>query len=144
MRILRVQSSFMGKHIFRFVLLLALLSACSSTKSNTNQEKPLDEALQERNRATVTLLDRLRRVPGIIIRRNTPYILRATADSPTAQSYEPLYVLDGYPVGNSFRRVNDLVQNFDVKKVEVLTGSEASFYGSRAGAGVIVITTYKN
>ena len=133
----------MGKHRYLLIILLLMAAACTSTKTNTSQEKPLDEQLQERNRATVSLLDRLRRVPGIIIRRNTPYILKATADSPTARSYEPLYVLDGYPVGNSFRRVNDLVRNFDVKKVEVLTGSEASFYGSRAGAGVIVITTYK-
>ena len=133
----------MGKHSLWFILILLCLSACGSTKSNLKQEQPIDEQLQERNRATVTLLDRLRRVPGIIIRRNTPYILKVTSDSPTSRSYEPLYVLDGYPVGKSFRRVNELVQNFDVKKVEVLTGSEASFYGSRAGAGVIIITTYK-
>ncbi len=134
----------MGTHRFWFLLILLIIGACTSTKTNIGQEKTLDEQLQERNRATVSLLDRLRRVPGIIIRRNTPYVLKATADSPTARSYEPLYVLDGYPVGNSFRRVNELVQNFDIKNVEVLTGSEASFYGSRAGAGVIVITTYKN
>lgn len=131
--------------ILRFLSLLLLLVAvsCTSSKTKATQEKPLDAELQERNRATVTLLDRLRRVPGIIIRRNTPYVLRATADSPSIRSYEPLYVLDGYPVGNSFRSVRDLVQPVDVKKIEVLTGSEASFYGSRAGAGVIKITTYK-
>ncbi len=127
-----------------WLLLLAFLClSCTSTKIKDPKEKPLDTELQERNRATVSLLDRLRRMPGIIIRRNTPYILRATADSPTSASYEPLYVLDGYPVGNSFRDVNRLVINFDIKKIEVLTGSEASFYGARAGAGVIKITTYK-
>ncbi len=125
------------------LLLVFVFFSCTSTKTRDSQEKPLSEELQERNRATISLLDRLRRIPGIIIRRNTPYILRATADSPSTSSYEPLYVLDGYPVGNSFRDVNRLVINFDVKKIEVLTGSEASFYGSRAGAGVIKITTYK-
>ncbi len=126
------------------LLLLVLSISCTSYKSGTGREKPLDTELQERNRATVSLLDHLRRVPGIIIRRNTPYVLRATADSPTAPSYEPLYVLDGYPVGNSFRSVKDLVLPIDVKDIEVLTDSKASFYGSRAGAGVIKITTYKN
>ena len=125
------------------LLLLLVAVSCTSSKTTVSQEKPLDQELQDRNRATVSLLDRLRRMRGIIIRRNTPYILRATADSPSAQSYEPLYVLDGYPVGNSFSRVRDLVQPVDVKQIEVLTGSEASFYGSRAGAGVIKITTYK-
>ena len=133
----------MGKRKISLILIFLFLIACTSTKSTVKQEKTLDTELQERNRATVSLLDRMRRIPGIIIRRNTPYVLKATADSPNARSYEPLYVLDGYPVGNSFRSVRDLVQTVDVKKIEVLTGSEASFYGSRAGAGVIKITTYK-
>ncbi len=125
------------------LLLLTLVFSCTSYKARESSEKPLDTELQDKNRATVSLLDRLRRVRGIIIRGNTPYVLRATADSPSAQSYEPLYVLDGYPIGNSFSNVKDLVQTVDVEKIEVLTGSEASFYGSRAGAGVIKITTYK-
>jgi outer membrane cobalamin receptor len=133
----------MVKRILYFLLLL-LVCSCTSYKAGEGQEKKLDAELQERNRATVSLLDRLRRAPGIIIRRNTPYVLKSTADSPGAQSYEPLYVLDGYPIGNSFNSVKDLVQSVDVKEIEVLTGSEASFYGSRAGAGVIKITTYKN
>lgn len=134
----------MTTHKIWLLLLVFVFASCTSTKIRDPQEKPLDVELQDRNRATVSLLDRLRRVPGIIIRRNTPYILRATADSPNSASYEPLYVLDGYPVGNSFRNVKNLVLNVDVKHVEVLTGSEASFYGSRAGAGVIKITIYKN
>ena len=133
----------MATHKIWLLLLAFAFVSCTSSKIRATQEQPLDIELQERNRATVSLLDRLRRIPGIIIRRNTPYILRATADSPTSASYEPLYVLDGYPVGNSFRSVKNLVLNVDVKNIEVLTGSEASFYGSRAGAGVIKITTYK-
>ncbi|MDX1314259.1 MAG: TonB-dependent receptor plug domain-containing protein [Eudoraea sp.] len=133
----------MINRILSFLLLLVVLS-CTTYKSGTGQEKSLDAELQDRNRATVSLLDRLRRTRGIIIRRNTPYVLKSTADSPSAQSYEPLYVLDGYPIGNSFRSIRDLVQPVDVKEIEVLTGSDASFYGSRAGAGVIKITTYKN
>ncbi len=125
------------------LLLLTLVFSCTSYKARESSEKTLDTELQDKNRATVSLLDRLRRVRGIIIRGNTPYVLRTTADSPGAQSYEPLYVLDGYPIGNSFGNVKDLVQTVDVEKIEVLTGSEASFYGSRAGAGVIKITTYK-
>ncbi len=120
-----------------------MVFSCTSYKARESSEKTLDTELQDKNRATVSLLDRLRRVRGIIIRGNTPYVLRTTADSPGAQSYEPLYVLDGYPIGNSFGNVKDLVQTVDVEKIEVLTGSEASFYGSRAGAGVIKITTYK-
>lgn len=133
----------MTTHKIWLLLLAFVFVSCTSTKNRDSQEQTLDVEIQERNRATVTLLDRLRRIPGIIIRRNTPYILKATADSPNSASYEPLYVLDDYPVGNSFRDINQLIQNVDVKSVEVLTGSEASFYGTRGGAGVIKITTYK-
>ena len=124
-------------------MLAFVFVSCTSTKIKNSQKQPLDLVLQERNRATVSLLDRLRRIPGNIVRRNTPYILSNSADSPTSTSSEPLYVLDGYPVGNSFRDVSQLSQNVDVKTIEILKGSEASFYGSRAGAGVIIITTYK-
>lgn len=57
-------------------------------------------------------------------------------------SSEPLYVLNGYAVGNSFRGIDQLVDNVNVKKVEALTGSDASVYGARGANGVIVITTY--
>ena len=133
----------MTTHNTLLLMLAFVFVSCTSTKIKDSQKQPLDLELQERNRATVSLLDRLRRIPGIIVRRNTPYILSNSADSPTSTSSEPLYVLDGYPIGNSFRDVSQLAQNVDVKTIEILKGSEASFYGSRAGAGVIIITTYK-
>jgi len=58
-------------------------------------------------------------------------------------SGEPLYILDDYIVGQSFRSVNELVESVNVKKVEALSASEASLYGSRAASGIIKITTYK-
>lgn len=68
----------------------------------------------------------------------------------------PLYVIDGVPVNNTFtgntslngasdfgNRVNDINPE-DVESVTVLKGAAASaLYGSRAAAGVIIITTKK-
>lgn len=51
----------------------------------------------------------------------------------------PLYVIDGYPVGN----MNDLDMK-DVESLEVLKdASAAAIYGSRAANGVILVTTKK-
>ncbi len=52
---------------------------------------------------------------------------------------EPLVVIDGIPGGNL-----DLLQADDIESIEVLKdGSAAAIYGSKANAGVILITTKK-
>ena len=60
----------------------------------------------------------------------------------------PLYVIDGFPVGN----VNDQGDNFnlnwlspnDIESISVLKDASAkAIYGSRASSGVIIITTKK-
>jgi TonB-dependent starch-binding outer membrane protein SusC len=54
-------------------------------------------------------------------------------------SSDPLYVIDGIPVGN--------LNNFDINDIESVTilkdASAASIYGSRAANGVVIITTKK-
>lgn len=51
----------------------------------------------------------------------------------------PLYVIDGIPGGNL-----DLLQQDDIEAIDVLKdGSAAAIYGTRANAGVILITTKK-
>lgn len=53
---------------------------------------------------------------------------------------QPLYVIDGVPVGTSIR---DFSPN-DIKSVQVLKdASAAAIYGSRAANGVVIITTKK-
>lgn len=68
----------------------------------------------------------------------------------------PLYIIDGIPVNNSFtgntglngasdfgNRINDINPE-DIQSVTVLKGAAATaLYGSRAAAGVIIITTKK-
>ena len=49
----------------------------------------------------------------------------------------PLVVIDGIPGGNL-----DLLRSEDIETIDVLKdGSAAAIYGSRANAGVILITT---
>ncbi|CAG4999841.1 Vitamin B12 transporter BtuB [Dyadobacter sp. CECT 9275] len=55
----------------------------------------------------------------------------------------PLIVIDGIPVGSNANVVSDLNAN-NIESVSVLKGpSAAALYGSRAGSGVLLITTKK-
>lgn len=123
--------------------LLCLLIACGPSKSTSSSDKgTLEETLQEKNRITISLLNRIRQLPGVIIRNGVPIFNKTGNSINPGISDEPLYVLNGYPVGNSFRDINQLVDNVNVTKIETLTGSDASIYGSRGANGVILITTY--
>uniref|UniRef100_UPI000B2B4C09 TonB-dependent receptor plug domain-containing protein n=1 Tax=Candidatus Symbiothrix dinenymphae TaxID=467085 RepID=UPI000B2B4C09 len=52
-------------------------------------------------------------------------------------SAEPLYVIDGVPGGNLSSVLSNDIESIDVLK----DGSAAAIYGTRANAGVILITT---
>ncbi|MEL7002853.1 MAG: SusC/RagA family TonB-linked outer membrane protein, partial [Bacteroidota bacterium] len=60
----------------------------------------------------------------------------------------PLYVIDGYPVGNNNERGENFNLNWlspeDIESVSVLKDASAkAIYGSRASSGVVIITTKK-
>jgi TonB-linked SusC/RagA family outer membrane protein len=84
------------------------------------------------------------RVPGVQITTdgspsgaNTAVRIRGFG---TLGNNDPLYVIDGIPTKEG---INQLNQN-DIESIQVLKdASAASIYGSRAGNGVIIITTRK-
>ena len=77
------------------------------------------------------------------MRSGVPVFSKTQTDISGSFPIEPLYVLNGYIVGNSFRDINQLVQSIDVKEIEAITGAGTAEYGSRGGGGVIKITTYQ-
>jgi TonB-linked SusC/RagA family outer membrane protein len=61
-----------------------------------------------------------------------------TSISATGRDQEPLYIVDGVILGSSVVDIDGL----DIENIEIVKGAAAaSMYGSRAGAGVINITT---
>ena len=55
---------------------------------------------------------------------------------------EPLFVLDGFPLGNSYQRANNAIDMAHVKSIRVVRNlSQMGTYGSMASAGVIEILT---
>ena len=120
------------------------LSSCGSSKNYEKQEVSLEEDLQQKNRNNLPLSQQIRRMPGVSFRNGVPIIVKNQSDiyGGEQDNFEPLYVLNDYPVGNSFRSIEELVNTQDIKEIEIIDGAEASFYGARAGNGVIKITTF--
>lgn len=123
--------------------LFLILSSCGSSGSGTAATSDVKAELEKENRIGITLLNQIRRMPGITLRNGVPVFTKSTTDITAGIPIEPLYVLNGYPLGNSFADVDQLVDNVNVKEIQALTDSEASFYGTRAANGVILITTYE-
>jgi TonB-linked SusC/RagA family outer membrane protein len=96
-------------------------------------------------RAALTVQSALQgKVPGVIVTQangqpgNTPTVrIRGIG---TLNDNNPLYIVDGVPMTNGM----DIINNNDIESIEVLKdAASASIYGSRAGNGVIIITTKK-
>ncbi|MEO8333994.1 MAG: SusC/RagA family TonB-linked outer membrane protein [bacterium] len=93
---------------------------------------------------SASILQRLDAVPGITVASSGSPGSRSTVrirGISSFQNNDPLYVIDGVPVQDSY--INFINPN-DISSVQVLKdASSASVYGSRASNGVILIETTK-
>lgn len=85
------------------------------------------------------------KVPGLVLTRtsgsnpNSGVSVQLRGAITVTGSSSPLFVIDGIPDANP-----DLLQQDDIESIDVLKdGSGAAIYGTRANAGVIIITTKK-
>lgn len=125
------------------MLLLVVFCSVPSCTTTKGSSVATAEEIEEKNQGHIALLTRIRRLPGVVLQNGVPTIAKNTNSVSTFGSGEPLYILDGQIIGNSFSRIDDIVDNYNVKSVKVLKGSESSSYGAQAASGVIAITTYK-
>jgi TonB-linked SusC/RagA family outer membrane protein len=83
------------------------------------------------------------RAPGVQVIQNTgapgaAVSVRVRGVNSVQGSNEPLYVIDGFPVGSGVAILN----NADIESLEVLKDASATaIYGSRGANGVVLITT---
>ncbi len=138
---MKIQTLMKKIALLLLVFFSILAISCGSTKNTSVVKSDLDKDLTEKNKGNISLLDRIRKKSGIVIRSGVP-ILNKASNSISASNPEPLYVLNSYVVGSSFRSIEQLVDSFNVKEIKVLSGPAASEYGSRGANGVIIITTY--
>lgn len=129
-----------------FLIAISLLFAgCSSVGSSVSDEsgRP-DGSISDDMNYYRSLADYLENVPGVNVQGSggSAYItIRGISSFNTTN--EPLYVIDGHAVGNSYIEANRIVTPNDIDYVRVLKGPDASIYGVRGANGVIEIVTRK-
>lgn len=109
---------------------------CSSANvpSSVNKTEP--------NYGYTNLLEILRKEPQLMITgsTNNPEIRVRGAGRSISGSNDPLFVLDGNPVGNGYNSVRNIDVNV-VESIRVVSAARAGAYGARGGMGVIEIET---
>ncbi len=92
----------------------------------------------------IPLSDYLKRVPGVNVTGsgdNAKVLIRGIN---SLNTNEPLFVLNGTPLGQGYYSVANIVDVNDIRNVSVLKdGASTAMYGTRGSAGVILITTKK-
>lgn len=129
-------------------LFLSSIIGCSTSQSAVENDgfdvvnETPDNAVSNQLDYYRSLADFLYRVPGVQLTgpsSNPTVTVRGI--SSINSGIEPLYVIDGQPVGTNYLTVNGMLNVRDIDHVQVLKGSEATLYGVRGANGVIVITT---
>lgn len=121
-----------------YVLILTAIVSCGSLKSKDNTAANTEQ-VSEANKDLLPLFNQIIRLRGISGASGVPLFI--SNNNSVIGSSEPLYVINGSIIGNSFASIVDVVNPMDVKSIKPIKGPDASFYGSRGSNGVLVITT---
>ncbi len=140
------------KSLFTFTFLTLLIAAigCTTTENATDFSSSQNEleqvdvnpkgSVSDDNDFHQDLSDYLRRIPGVTVSQDMVSIRGIKSIN---SGNEPLFVVDGQVVGNSYAQVKNLVSVRQIDHVRALKGSDAAMYGVRGGNGVILIETKK-
>lgn len=133
---------YMKHSVILFLLFFASLFLGCGSSASVGINKPVTaNQVEARNNAVIPLITQIRRLPGMALENGVPVFVKGNNSIQGGARSEPLYVVDGIPVANSFRQIQDIVQPVDVASIKAVFGADASFYGSRGASGVILITT---
>ncbi len=122
---------------------MLLVSSCYTSEKAIQNDK--DENMVDANvQGMRQLIDYIRVQPGVEVRggASNPIAVIRGAKSFSGEN-EPIYVVDGVIVGNSYREAVSSVDIFNIERVMVITPPRAGKYGARGQDGVIEITTKK-
>jgi TonB-dependent SusC/RagA subfamily outer membrane receptor len=135
------------------ILSAVILSACSMTGFNASNHDAARiktskmNAITEVNTPypTLTLMDYLKRVPGIqVINTGNKPEVRIRHGISIVGEQEPLYVIDDVRIGNDYSTAEAYVDVNDISSISVLKDvSSTNLYGFQGANGVIIIHTKK-
>ncbi|MBK7870477.1 MAG: TonB-dependent receptor plug domain-containing protein [Saprospiraceae bacterium] len=130
-------------HLFTMLSVIALitvLNSCSSTKNTASERSAADPTADYQ-----TLKDYLRRDPKVQIRGGGESItVMIRGANSFSGGVEPVFVLNGTPIANSYVQASPMVDVSAISSVKVLTPGEATAqFGQRGENGAVVIITKK-
>ena len=146
---LHTQLSITLKGAFLTVLLLTNCSSYNNTPtSSVVQQKRIDPGVaknlvlpNEIQPTTYAWEDLLRQVPGVSVQGQGIFLsVRIRGAASLNLTTEPLFVLEGVPLGHEFSSLARIANPRDVKSIYVMKGPEAAFYGARGSNGVVIVT----
>ena len=94
------------------VAAMVILGSCgTSKKANVNSDSiSLNDELKDRNRANISLLQRITQMRGIVLHNNLPVINKTANSFASAGNQEPLYVLNNQVIGYGSQRSNGVIK----------------------------------
>ncbi len=97
--------------------------------------------INENEAASVSWMELLQRTSGVMVTGSGNNLsIQIRGKKSMTSSHEPLFVLDGKPLGNGFQFIS-FVDPSMVRRISVLKdAASASAYGSRGADGVILVT----
>ena len=125
------------------LLTLALVgltfASCGTTSGASGSNQPNYSNLQSLDQV-------LRMQPGLRVEGGGSAVkVYVRGVSTITLNTQPLYVIDGLPMGTSYAMANNAVNVRDITSVKVLSGkSETTIYGEQGNNGVILIETIRN
>ena len=126
------------KRNFIFLILLIIYS-CEINKNIGGNKTRSNINIRE----NVSILNQIRRNPGIYIQGNDEQSAKVFIRGITSINFqkEVLFILDGLQVG-AFSQIVNILDPNDVKNIQVLkNASDLNIYGFRGSGGVIIIKT---
>ncbi|MFT4566245.1 MAG: outer membrane receptor for ferrienterochelin and colicin [Saprospiraceae bacterium] len=137
--------------------IIIIFVQCSSTKKESENANDMGSQSYEEGincnqintvdygNIPLNLSDLLWRASGVQITGSGNDIsIKVRGTQSFGQTTQPLFVIDGTPMGISYSAVNRMINPRLVKSINMLKGSAAALYGSRAYNGVISIEMKKN
>ncbi len=129
------------------LVFIAIFGLCVAFQADAQDKKEKKKKKKkEKTEKTVTymsLADLLRRQPGVMVQGSGNNAKVAIRGGAGPSGTDPLYVIDKVPIGNSYAQAAGMVDVNDIANISVLSGADASQYGTRGNGGVIEITTKK-
>ena len=124
--------------VFILFIGLCVSTACQSPRAGLSN---YDTSPFQRYR---NLADALRIYGGITV-SGTGLNQKVTLSRNGAAQVEPLFIVNGFSLGNNYQAVNRSINMAEVQQIKVLRNlNELAQYGAQSHGGVILITTAKS